>query len=103
MKKRNDYPGVSNGTEFMLWMGRNCDRCIKAERPIIKCKVLVGYANKGRCKVNYEITLASVGTGAVTKRVSKIINSPDCPFIKTGWPKRKKADNEPKLFDDDGI
>jgi len=100
MKKRTDYPGFSNGTEFMLWMGRNRDRCIKAERPIIKCKVLVGYANKGRCKVNYEIMLASVGTGTVTKRVSKIINSPDCPFIKTEWPKRKRADNEPKLFDE---
>lgn len=105
-KKRTDYPGFSNGTEFMSWMGRNCDRCIKAEHPIIKCKMLVGYANKGRCKVNYEIMLASVTTGTVTKRVSKIIEGADCPFIRTEWPKhskRRKVDTEPKLFDDNGI
>lgn len=102
MKKRTDYPTFSNGTEGMYWMGRNCDRCIKAEHPIIKFKVITGYANKGRCKVNQEI-LDSMLTDGVSKRVHKIINSPTCPFIKTGWPKRKKADNEPKLFDDDGI
>ena len=84
-------------------MGRNCNRCIKAERPIIKCKMLVGYANKGRCKVNYEIMLSSVTTGTVTKRVSKIIEGTDCPFIKTEWPSRRKADknkNYPKLFEE---
>lgn len=102
-KKRTDYPGFSNGTEFMSWMGRNCERCIKAEHPIIKCKMLVGYANKGRCKVNYEIMLASVTTGTVTKRVSKIIEGADCPFLKTEWPRRRKTEkdkNYPKLFDE---
>lgn len=100
-KKRTDYPTFSNGTDGMVWMSRNCDRCIKAERPIIKCKMLVGYANKGRCKVNQEI-LDSMLTNGVSRRVNKIINSGRCPFIKTEWPKpkRKKVDKDPKLFEE---
>ena len=101
-KKRTDYPTFSNGTEGMMWMGRNCDRCIKAEHPIIKYKVIVGYANKGLCRVNKEI-LDSMLSGGVTKRVNRIINGPVCPFLKTEWPrrgKRARQDSEPKLFDD---
>jgi len=88
----------------MEWLGHNCDQCIKAEHPIIKCKMLVGYANKGRCRVNKEI-LDSMLTNGVSRRVNKIINSPRCPFLKTDWParKRRKKDTDPKLFDDDGI
>lgn len=102
-KKRTDYPTFSNGTEGMDWMGRNCDHCIKAERPIIKFKVLVGYANKGRCCVNREI-LDSMLTNGVTRRVNRIISMARCPFLKTEWPKRRKVskpDNDPKLFDDE--
>lgn len=100
MKKRTDYPTFSNGTEGMTWMGRNCDRCIKAERPIVKCKMVVGYANKGLCRVNKEI-LDSMLTGGVTRRVNRIINQDVCPFIRTEWPKRGKADKDyPKLFDE---
>lgn len=99
MKKRTDYPTFSNGTESMLWLGRNCDVCVKAEHPIVEHKILKGYANKGRCKVNKEI-LDSMLTDGVTKRVHKIITMPECPFRKTEWGKRKKKiDNEPKLFE----
>lgn len=86
-------------------MGRNCDRCIKAERPIIKFKVLIGYANKGRCRVNKEI-LDSMMTNGVTKRVHKIIGGAVCPFLKTEWPRRKKTEKNkdyPNLFENDGI
>ena len=102
MKKRTDYPTFSNSTEAMMWLGRNCDRCIKAEHPVIKCKMLVGYANTGRCRVNKEI-IESVHTGGVTKRVNKIINSLNCPFLRIEWPKRKTTDknkNYPTLFED---
>lgn len=101
-KKRKDYPTFSNGTEFTVWMEANCDRCIKAERPVIKHKMVVGYANKGRCRVNEEI-IESMVTDGVSKRVNKIINSPICPFIKTEWPnrqRRNKEENYPKLFED---
>lgn len=104
-KKRTDYPTFSNGTMGMDWMAHNCDRCIKAEHPIIKFRVITGYANKGRCRVNEEI-LDSMLTNGVTKRVNKIINSHRCPFLRTEWPKhskRRKVDTEPKLFDDNGI
>ncbi len=98
--KRTDYPTFSNGTEGMDWMCRNCDKCIKAERPIVKYKVLLGYANRGRCKVNEEI-LGSMVTGGVTRRVSRIIRNPVCPFLKTDWPKRQrnKGADDPTLFD----
>ena len=103
-KKRTDYHTFSSGTESEVWMGYNCDRCIKAEHPIVKHKMLVGYANKGRCRVNQEI-LDSMLTGGVSRRVNKIINSSLCPFIRTEWPKHKryKRDTDPRLFDDDGF
>lgn len=101
-KKRTDYPTFSNGTEGMIWMSNNCDRCIKAEHPIVKCKMLVGYANKGRCRVNEEI-LDSMLTNGVSRRVNRIISMVRCPFIKTDWPNRRKTDKDktyPKLFDE---
>ncbi len=103
-KKRTDYPTFSNGTAGMDWFGHNCDRCIKAERPIVKFNVIVGYANKGRCRVNQEI-LDSMLTNGVSRRVNKIINTPSCPFLKTDWPQRKrnKRCDYPKLFDEDGV
>ena len=101
-KKRTDYHTFTSGTESEVWMGCNCDRCIKAEHPIVKHKMLVGYANKGRCRVNQEI-LDSMLSGGVSKRVNKIINGSRCPFLKSEWPRRRKSDknkNYPKLFDD---
>ena len=101
-KKRTDYPTFSNGTDGMEWLGHNCEHCIKAEHPIIKFKMIVGYANKGRCRVNQEI-LDSMLSGGVSKRVNKIINGSRCPFLKSEWPRRRKSDknkNYPKLFDD---
>lgn len=103
-KKKTDYHTFSNGTEGMEWLCHNCERCIKAEHPIVKFKVIVGYANKGRCRVNQEI-LDSMLTNGVSRRVNKIINMPRCPFLKTDWPRRKrnKRYDYPKLFDEDGI
>lgn len=101
-KKRTDYPTFSNGTDEMEWLGHNCEHCIKAEHPIVKFKMIVGYANKGRCRVNQEI-LDSMLSGGVSKRVNKIINGSRCPFLKSEWPRRRKSDknkNYPKLFDD---
>ncbi len=98
-KKRTDYPTFSNGTEGMNWMALNCDRCVKAEHPIIKFKVLVGYANRGRCKVNKEI-LDSMVTNGVSRRVSRIIRKPVCPFLKTDWSKKRENKVDyPELFD----
>ena len=103
-KKRTDYPTFSNGAEGMEWLAHNCERCIKAERPVIEFRKIVGYVNKGRCRVNQEI-LDSMLTNGVTKRVNRIINTPRCPFIKTEWPKRRKTDKNkhyPQLFEQDG-
>ena len=105
-KKRTDYPAFSSGTQAAAWMEHNCDQCIKAQRPVVKHKMVVGYSNKGRCKVNEEITIAWVGTGTVTQRVSKIVQAPVCPFLRTEWPRRGKGDkdkNYPKLFEDGGL
>lgn len=87
----------------MEWLGHNCEHCIKAEHPIVKFKMIVGYANKGRCRVNQEI-LDSMLSGGVSKRVNKIINGSRCPFLKSEWPRRRKSDknkNYPKLFENE--
>ena len=101
MKKRIDYPTFSCGTDAMWWFEHNCALCIKAEHPIVEHKHVTGYANRGRCKVNFEL-LESAATGGVTRRVHRIIEDlKPCPFRKTEWDKHSKRNNDyPKLFEE---
>lgn len=102
--KKTDYPTFSCGTDAMWWFEHNCDVCIKAEHPIVQGKRVVGYANKGRCKVNSEL-LDSAVTGGVTLRVHRIIaDLKPCRFLKSEWDKRKRKvkDDYPTLFEDHG-
>lgn len=56
MKNQKRFPLFSNGTEFMIWTWRNCDKCIKAvfynEKkdiyPKYKCRVICPYIKTER-------------------------------------------------------
>lgn len=52
--KKYKYPVYSNGTEFDMWVSRNCDRCVKASRYNENTDTYT----KFRCAVNREIIMA---------------------------------------------
>jgi len=65
----------SNGTEYMLWQGRNCDNCAKYENESTE----VGNAG---CRIAFYIDLCSV-TGELPPDVDKITEQLDCPAFET--------------------
>ena len=96
--KKFEHPPFSNGTDFELWMARNCDRCIKASRYNEKTDTYT----KFRCAVNREIIYAYLDDGRTSKRAFDICQQIDCPNKRTEYPsyaKRPKLDNQPKLFE----
>jgi hypothetical protein len=98
-----------NGTSFMLWNERNCDRCWKS-----KVNESTG---KSRCAIEYAIAVGSVSDGtfladgtrtiANAKRLSdrlgwdgKSYLENDCPERQEKQPARKKKQqqNQPELI-----
>lgn len=49
----------SNGTDFMMWQSKNCDRCVKASRYNPKTDTYTKY----RCAVQRNIEMSSVTDG----------------------------------------
>lgn len=98
MKKKAKYTVFSNGTEFMLWEGRNCNQCIKSSR----YKPETDTYTKYRCSVQREIHEAYMDDGRASQRVYEICQQADCPLKKTErkyYPHRKKLPPGPGLFD----
>ena len=98
MKEKSKYPPFSNGTEFMVWTARNCDRCVKASH-LRETIAGVEYTTF-RCVVQKEIILVSAFPDEyVSKRTYDICQKLDCPNRKETRKKYPKKDNEAKLFD----
>ena len=93
MKEKSKYPPFSNGTEFMVWTDRNCDRCVKASR--LRETKAGGEYTKFRCAMQKEILLDEY----VSKRTYDICQKRDCPHRQETRKKYPKKDNSPKLFD----
>ena len=85
------YPLFSNGTEFMLWTGRNCDRCIKA----VFYNEKKDFYPKYKCRIQEHIEMACIGDGMGSARDYKATHSYICPYIKTEK-QRKKQSNQKK-------
>ena len=96
MKNQKRFPLFSNGTEFMLWQGRNCDRCIKAVFYNEKKNTCPNY----KCRIQEHIEIACIEDGMGNARDYKATHSYICPHIKTERkkPRKKTNDNELTLF-----
>jgi len=80
----------SNGTEAMIWMERNCERCWKYDP--------TKDYEKSRCKIEASISLGFVGS-RLSKRVEAITEMEDCPYRQEKRTARKKArDNKTMLL-----
>lgn len=76
--KRN-HTLFSNGTEFMWWQERNCERCAKAVFYDEKNNRMPKY----RCAVQNHIEFAAVTDGMGNRRDALATHSKDCPFKQT--------------------
>lgn len=86
----------SNGTEFMMWQSRNCERCVKAVWYNEKTDTYPQY----RCAIQRDIEFAAVTDGMGGLRTYKAINAERsfCPYLQCERKKARKIDNNPKLF-----
>jgi len=78
----------SNGTEAMMWMNRNCERCWKynPEKEL----------GKSICKIEEQVSIGFIDSGdSMTERTKKIIEKADCPYRQETRPVYKKRDKEP--------
>lgn len=87
MAKKIAKPLFSNGTEFMMWVAQNCERCIKAPKPHDNGR----WYSKSHCAIYDEITRQYVGYGnePVSQRVINATRG-ICPYLRTEWPKKKR-------------
>ena len=85
MKMVNQDP-FSNGTEYMIWEERNCDRCIKDSH---MTKDQMGYT-KIKCSIQRDIITRMYSNEPIKQKTIDICNMRDCPSRKEHWPKRKK-------------
>jgi len=84
MSKQRYYL-FSNGTEFMLWQARNCDRCVKAVHVSPDTWQFPNY----RCAIQKHIEEAAIRDGMGNKRDYEATRS-DCPYKQTERKKRIK-------------
>ena len=95
-ESKERYPLFSNGTEFMWWQSRNCERCVKAVWYNVKTDTYPQH----RCAIQRDIEFAAVDDGCCgSKRASEAVHQAQCPYIQTERKKARKIDNDPKLFD----
>ena len=92
------YQLFSNGTEFMLWQARNCEKCVKAVWFNEEKRFLPKY----RFMVQKHIEEAAVTDGMGSKRDYDATHSYWCPYKSTErkrYPKKVKENkNQVELF-----
>lgn len=83
------YQLFSNGTEFMWWQSRNCERCVKA----VWYNEKRNFYPKYRCMIQKHIEEAAAIDGMGNKRDYTCTSSRDCPYKCTERKRRVKKDN----------
>jgi hypothetical protein len=88
-------PLFSNGTEFMQWQYRNCERCIKQSRYNEKKDSYPAF----RCSIDRDISVQQVGLMEVNVKSYEATRQKDCPYIQTEpkSPKKRKIKNQLEL------
>lgn len=99
-KDKEQYMLFSNGTEFMIWQARNCEKCVKAVFYNQKTDTHPKY----RCAVQKHIEEACIGDGRGNKRTHDACRSSECPYKRTErktYPRKKKDLSLTLNFTDD--
>ena len=97
-KAMSSHRLFSNGTEYMSWIERNCDRCVKAVFPNEKTDKLPKY----RCAVQRNVDMALFTDGCGDRHTYDAVKCSVCPYLKTErntYKKKERIDeNQLKLF-----
>jgi len=72
----------SNGTEYMIWQARNCDRCAKYENKSVKVE-------DASCRIAFYIDYGAV-TGELPPDVEETADRRDCPESGTSGRKARR-------------
>lgn len=80
MYKKVDLDPFCNGTMYMYWTQRNCERCVKH---VVRC---VDY----RCAIQRDIETRMFSNEPIAQRVIDICRLDDCPFRKEHYTYRKR-------------
>lgn len=90
------YQLFSNGTEFMAWQYRNCEKCVKA----VWYNEKKDFYPKYRCKIQEHIEYAAVNDGMGKKRDYEATRSYECPHKRTEpyFRKKKELKNQLEIF-----
>lgn len=94
MKKTTTQNCFSCGTDFMVWQTNNCEKCIKAVWYNEKTKTFSKY----RCSVQGQLESQIAGLYEISERTYNATQQINRPYKKTERNKKRKKDNEPKLF-----
>ena len=99
--RKVDQDPFSNGTEFMRWEDRNCDRCVKSShlRKQGDTKYEDEYT-KIRCAIQRDIFTRMCSNEPIAVRTIEICASGVCQFRKDHYKKYERFKKEPKLFDE---
>ena len=100
--KKIDKDPFSNGTEFMLFETYNCDKCVKASKPM---KDGFSYSNAdennspNRCSIQRDIVLRMASNQPINQRTIYVCDDFTlrdilCPYLKTE--RKKYAKKQPK-------
>ena len=92
--KKIDRDPFSNGTEFMRWEERNCDRCIKNSH--IKDNEIDYTVIK--CSVQRDIIIRMFSNVPIPLRSYEACQQLDCPYRKEKWPKKARYTQKEKLL-----
>ncbi len=105
MMKKVDKDPFNNGTEHMVFVACNCDKCVKASNWVEK---LDRYTNAdennmpNRCSIQRDILYREVTGKPINQRTIDVCNGftrkgTPCPYLKTERPKRKKSEQKEQL------
>jgi len=107
-RKTTIVPLFSNGTEFTLWMERNCARCYKA--PHLPRHDGNDYYDNGAtftkcyCAVHRDIDRQVIGQMEISLRSADIVANYSCPYRQEHWPRFGRKDPLPMpLFEAAGV
>lgn len=96
--KKVDQDPFSNGTEYMIWEERNCDRCWKSSH--IKNDSDPDYPEytKIKCAIQRDILNRMWSGEPISQRTIDICEKHNCPYRQERRLKYEKNKNLPKLF-----
>jgi len=79
----SDYRPFPNGTAFMVWTERNCDRCWKAK--------VSELTQRSRCPIENAIARGAISDGTIPQRIAKRLGWDGKTYLETDCQEREET------------